>query len=392
MKTSLLFIENEQSTLTELIKLLVPMHSEWDVFFADSSEKALQVLANNKIDYVFSESKMILPNGANLLSEIKNVFPQTIRFAIVPDLDQSTIAQISQFVHQFITRPITLDNLKARLERTIRLKTILTNEKLIDLIKNTTNLPTLPELYIQIENEASKPDFSLQRIANLISKDPNLTAKILQVVNSALFGLQREITNISFALSYLGINIIKSLVFYIKLFSSFKISTENRKYLEKIWHHSMVVASTALHLAQKFLTTKHEIDAAYTVGVLHDIGKFVLLNTFTYPQNIYMQVEQRYISEIEAEQEIYGCDHSEIGGYLLGLWGFPHSIVEAVAFHHRPSFLENDNISLSTIAHLANALFYLPPIDIKHLRTIGFETKLLEIIEDFSRTKLIKKV
>lgn len=387
MKTSLLFVLKDQQTLSELIQILIPKQNAWNVFFADSPERALQLLANNQIDYVFVDYKLVLSNGANLLSEIKKVFPQPIRFAIVPDLEQSTIGQISQFVHQFITLPLSLEDIESRIQKTSLLQDTLKNEKIISLVKSITNLPSLPELYIQIENETSKPDFSIQKIANLISKDPNLTAKILQVVNSALFGLQREITNISFALSYLGINVVKSLVFYIQLFSSFKVTTENRKYLEKIWHHSMVVASTTYHLAQKYLSNQFEIDSAYTAGVLHDIGKFVLLSTFTYPQNIYMLTEQRYISEIEAEDELYGCSHSEIGAYLLGLWGFPHIIVEAVAFHHKPSLLENEKVTLSTIVHLANALYYLPPIDIKHLRAIEFETKLLDIIDNFTRPK-----
>lgn len=387
MKTGLLFVLKDQQKLSELIQMLVPVQNEWNVFFADSSERALQLLADNQIDYVFVDFKLVLPNAANLLSEIKRVFPQTIRFAIVPNLEQSTIGQISQFVHQFITLPISLEDIKSRIQKTSLLQDILANEKIISLVKSITNFPSIPELYIQIENETSKPDFSIQKIASLISKDPNLTAKILQVVNSAFFGLQRQITNISFALSYLGINVVKSLVFYIQLFSSFKVTTENRKYLEKIWHHSMVVASTAYHLAQKYSSNRFEIDSAYTSGILHDIGKFVLLSTFTYPQNIHLLTDQKYISEIEAEEELYGCSHSEIGAYLLGLWGFPHIIVEAVAFHHKPSSLENEKVTLSTITHLANALYYLPAIDIKHLRAIGFETKLLDIIDNFTRPK-----
>ncbi|MGQ9818382.1 MAG: HDOD domain-containing protein [Candidatus Kapaibacteriales bacterium] len=390
MKTSLLFALKEQQTLSGLIQMLIPMQNEWDVFFADSSERALQLLANNQINYVFSDFKFTLPNGANLLGEIKKIFPNTIRFAIVPDLEQSTIGQISQFVHQFITLPFSLDDIKNRIQKTSILQDTLKNEKIISLIKSITNLPSLPEIYIQIENETNKPDFSLQKIANLISKDPNLTAKILQIVNSALFGLQREITNINFALSYLGINVIKSLVFYIQLFSSFKVTSENRKYLEKIWHHSMVVASTTFHLAQKYLSNQFEIDSAYTAGVLHDIGKFVLLSTFTYPQNVQLLTEQKYISEIEAEKELYGCTHSEIGAYLLGLWGFPHIIVEAVAFHHNPSILENEKVTLATITHLANAVYYLPPIDIRHLRNIGFESKLLDVIDYLTRPKPFK--
>lgn len=387
MKPSLLFVEREQSRIAELIEQLVPLQSEWDVMFAETGERALQILANNEIDIVFANADIVLPSGANLLGEIKRIFPRTIRFAMVQSLEHPTIPQVSQYVHQFVTRPITREHLKNRINRTLRLKSILTNEKVANLVKDTTTVPSLPEIYLQIEEEARKPNFSLPKIANLISKDPNLAAKVLQIVNSALFGIQREVTNISFAITYLGVNVIKSLVFYIQLLSSFKVTKDNRKYLEQIWQHSLIVASTSYRLAQKFFSHKHDMDAAYTAGVLHDIGKFVLLNTNTYPQNVKTLSEQKYIDNLEAEQEIFGCTHSEIGGYLLGLWGFPHSIVEAVVFHHQPSLLETSDFTLASAIHFANILYYLPPIDIKHIRSIGFERDFLALIETFKRPR-----
>ncbi len=387
MKTSLLFVEREQAKIAELIELLVPLQSEWDVFFAETGERALQILANNEIEIVFSNADIVLPNGANLLGEIKRIFPRTIRFAMVPNLEHATIAQVSQYVHQLVTKPLTREHLKNRVVRTLKLKSILNNERVINLVKDTTTVPSLPEIYLQIEEEASKLDFSLPKIANLISKDPSLSAKVLQIVNSALFGIQREVTNISFAITYLGVNVIKSLVFYIQLFSSFKLTKENRKHLEQIWQHTLIVASTSYHLAQKFFNYKYDIDSSYTAGVLHDIGKFVLLNTNTYPQNVKVLSEQKFIDNLEAEQEVFGCTHAEIGGYLLGLWGFPHSIVEAVVFHHQPSLLETTDFTLASAIHFADLLYYLPSIDIKHIRNIGFERDFLTLIETFKRPK-----
>ncbi len=387
MKPSLLFVEKEQSRIAELIEQLVPLQSEWDVMFAETGERALQILANNEIDIVFTNADIVLPSGANLLGEIKRIFPRTIRFAMVQNLENPIIPQVSQYVHQFVTKPITREHLKNRVNRTLRLKSILNNEKVVNLVKDTTTVPSLPEIYLQIEEEAGKPNFSLPKIANLISKDPNLAAKVLQIVNSALFGIQREVTNIGFAITYLGVNVIKSLVFYIQLLSSFKITKDNRKYLEQIWQHSLIVASTSYRLAQKFFSHKYDIDSAYTAGVLHDIGKFVLLNTSTYPQNVKTLSEQKFIDNLEAEQEIFGCTHAEIGGYLLGLWGFPHGIVEAVVFHHQPSLLEATDFTLASAIHFANMLYYLPYIDIKHIRSIGFERDFLTLIETFKRPK-----
>lgn len=387
MKTSILFVTTDEKLMSELIRNIVPIQDDYTIFFADNGERCLQILANNKIDFVFSSANIIMPTGANILNEIKRLFPEVIRFALVPNLDNQTVAQISQYVHQLVPPPYTKETIVERIQRTLHIQKILNNEKVVNLVKNTTTLPSLPEIYIQIEQETAKPDFSLIKIANLISKDPNLTAKILQIVNSAYFGLQKEVTNINFALSYLGVNVIKSLIFYIHLFSHFKITSENRKHLEKFWQHSLVVASNSYHLANKYLQEKYEIDSSYTAGVLHDVGKFILLNTYTYPQNIILLAEQKAIDNLEAELEIYECTHAEIGAYLLGLWGFPLHIVEAVAYHHQPSLLNKSKLNLATIIHLADFLYYVPRLDVEHIREINYEKEIIDSIFFFKNLR-----
>ncbi|MGB9911753.1 MAG: HDOD domain-containing protein [Candidatus Kapaibacteriota bacterium] len=390
MKTGILFLSDE-TTIKEIIRNVVPLQDDFDIFFAESGEKGLQILANNKIDIFFGSPNITLPSGSNIFYEIKRVFPETIRFALVSNLESPSVAQLSQYVHQFVQPPYTLENLKERIERTSSLQKTLKNENIKELVQNITALPSLPELYIQIEQEVARPDFSLSKIGNLIAKDPNLTAKILQIVNSAYFGLQREITNINFALSYLGVNVIKSLIFYIHLFSNFKVTPENRKYLEQFWKHSLIVASNTYHLAEKHLTSKSEIDSAYTAGVLHDVGKFVLLNTYTYPQNVMLLAEQKAMDNLEAENEIYQCTHAEIGAYLLGLWGFPITIVEAVAYHHQPSKLKKSSLNFSTILHIADFLYYTPNLDVPHIQEIGLEKDLIEAIYYFKNLRLLRR-
>lgn len=390
MKTSILFIISDEDIIKEIVKNIVPLQNEFDVFFAETAERALQILANNKIDIVFSSPNIIMSTGSNVLNEIKRLFPEVIRFALASSLDNQQVVQVSPLVHQFIYPPYTTENFKDRIERTLNFQKILKNDKIEELIKNTTNLPTLPEIYIQIEQEVAKPDFSINKIANLIAKDINLTAKILQIVNSAYFGLQREISSINFALTYLGVNIIKSLIFYIHLFSNFKVTSENKKYLERFWQHSLVVASNSYHLANKYLNEKFEIDSAYTAGVLHDVGKFVLLNTYTYPQNVILLAEQKTFDNLEAEYEIYECTHAEIGAYLLGLWGFPPQIVEAVAYHHQPSSMNKNQLNFATIIHLADFLYYVPKLDVSHIKEIAFEKEIIDSIYYFKTLRKVK--
>ncbi len=391
MKPSILFAVGNENLLKELISITIPLRDEFDCFFAESGEKAIQLLANNRVDIVFSSTEIVLSSGANLLHEIKRLFPETIRFALVQNLESPAVAKSSQYVHQFVTLPITKDNLKERIDNILQIQKFLRNEKVEELIKNTTTLPSMPEIYIQIEEEVAKKDFSLNKIANLISKDPNLTAKILQIVNSAYFGLRSEITNINYALAYLGVNVIKSLVFYIHLFSNFKVTAENRKHLERFWQHSLFVASNSYHLSELFFKEKRALDISYTAGVLHDVGKFVLLNTLTYPENLIVLSEQKGYTHLEAEEEIYQCTHAEIGAYLLGLWGFPISIVEAVAYHHKPSQLQNSKLNFATVVHIADFIYHAPPLDVPHIFEIGFEKNLLNSILHIRKAREVKR-
>ncbi len=384
LKPSILFVTTRKTQLAEIVKTVVPIQTKYDCFFAENGEQAINLLATNKIDIVFSGLEIYLANGSNLIREIKNLFPESIRIAMVETFENQKIGEISQFIHQFIQYPFDIKLLENKIESTLKIKDLLGNQKIIQVINSLTTLPTLPEIYLKIEEEISKPDFSIQKISNLISKDPTLTAKILQIVNSAYFGLEREVTNINFAISYLGVNIIKSLVFYIQLFSTMRLSPERKKFLEKIWYHSLVVASTSYNLAKKYLPQKYQIESAYTAGVLHDIGKLVLLTIPTYPTNVEMIQEQKFLEEYEAEYEVFECNHAEIGGYLLGLWGFPHHIIEAVAFHHKPSSTSANEFSILTAVHLANCLFYMPKIDFQHLKSLGLEESLASIIDKYS--------
>ncbi len=384
LKPSILFVTTRKTQLAEIVKTVVPIQTKYDCFFAENGEQAINLLATNKIDIVFSGLEIYLANGSNLIREIKNLFPESIRIAMVETFENQKIGEISQFIHQFIQYPFDIKLLENKIESTLKIKDLLGNQKIIQVINSLTTLPTLPEIYLKIEEEISKPDFSIQKISNLISKDPTLTAKILQIVNSAYFGLEREVTNINFAISYLGVNIIKSLVFYIQLFSTMRLSPERKKFLEKIWYHSLVVASTSYNLAKKYLPQKYQIESAYTAGVLHDIGKLVLLTIPTYPTNVEMIQEQKFLEEYEAEYEVFECNHAEIGGYLLGLWGFPHHIIEAVAFHHKPSSTFANEFSILTAVHLANCLFYMPKIDFQHLKSLGLEESLASIIDKYS--------
>jgi putative nucleotidyltransferase with HDIG domain len=123
-------------------------------------------------------------------------------------------------------------------------------------------------------------------------------------------------------------------------------------------------------------------DDAYIAGILHDIGKLVLFESPGYYKNLREIMLTKDISYTEAEIELLGTSHAEVGAYLLSLWGMPEEIVEAVAFHHAPSKLNDMEFTVLSAVHIANALEYvMPHIDTKHLKYLDMSANLVEFID-----------
>jgi len=178
-------------------------------------------------------------------------------------------------------------------------------------------------------------------------------AKVLQLVNSAYFGLGQKIVSVRAAVTYLGVEVIKSLVLGSTSFSDKAISEVKGFSPDRLQHHSML---TAL-LAKKIVANPALADAAFTAGLLHDIGALVLL--YAAPPDYVRSLErakQLGGDSAAAEREIFGVTHAEVGAYLLGLWGIPFPIVEAVAFHHRPNEVALESRPLVSAIHIASGL------------------------------------
>ena len=179
------------------------------------------------------------------------------------------------------------------------------------------------------------PDTSLQKIARIVEQDVGISAKILQLVNSAFFGIAHSITNIEHAVIYLGINTLRSLVLSLEIFRVFEPKTPLPGFsLERLQHHARLAA----HIAARLPVPKHLADITMVAGMLHDVGKLIL--AWKFPERfkkLLAEAAEEHCPLYKVEEREYGFSHAEIGAYLLGLWGLPYILVEAVALHHGPN-------------------------------------------------------
>jgi HD-like signal output (HDOD) protein len=199
------------------------------------------------------------------------------------------------------------------------------------------SLPSLPEYYTQLLQELESPNASIKMVKKIVSKDMGMSAKLLQLVNSAFFGMGRKVSDPARAIIFLGLDTIKSLVMSTHVFSQFSDMKLQGVSLDTLWEHSVFCAGLAKRIALSENADDKTREDCFIAGLLHDIGKLVLASKLPQYYNCVLTIMSRNGNRlVEAEQRVFGSSHAEVGAYLLGLWGLNDSVVEAVAFHHFP--------------------------------------------------------
>lgn len=357
MKKHVLFVDDEELVLQGLQRSMRAMRHDWDMTFVDSGAKALAFLEKTPVDVVVSDMRMPGMNGAQLLGEVMQRFPKTVRLILSGHADQQLILQCVGSTHQFLSKPCDPEALRATIHRAMDLESSVKNARLQRLVARMDHLPSVPSLYTEIVDKMNDPDASLEDVGSIIAQDPGMTAKILKLVNSAFFGLRREVSSPTDAAAFLGLDTIKSLVLSLHAFSQYESIKAEGFSLAALWNHSLATAAAAKRIAQLEKAELKTIDQAFAAGLLHDTGKTVL--AFNFPGQYGKTIEAALAQgrdPLMAEQEAFGANHADVGGYLLGLWGLPVAVVDAIALHHHPQQSADAAFTPLTAVHAANAL------------------------------------
>ncbi len=385
----ILFVDDEPNILQGLQRMLRPMRHEWELAFAQSGAEALEVLEREPFDIVVSDMRMPGMTGVQLLAEVRKRYPRVVRIILSGQSDQETILRSIGPTHQYLSKPCDAEMLKSTVARACALRDLLASEVLQDLVSKMTILPSVPVLYSEIVAALEAPETSIQQIAEIVARDVGMTAKILQLVNSAFFGLPRQITNTTQAISLIGLDTVKTLVLSFHVFGQFSEGHIPASYVDALWHHSMTVGKYARHIAQLEGQERHITEAAFTAGLLHDAGKLVLVaNSPNQYAQVLMCAREDKLCIAEAENLLLGATHAEVGAFLMGLWGLPDPVVEALAWHHYPHLRPGQGFSPLTAVHVANALAHdahdsgavirSTPLDQEYLTALGLAERLSE--------------
>jgi len=352
-RSRVLFVDDEPSILDALRDRLRGYRHEWDMVFAASGAAALRELERAPFQVVVSDMRMPEMDGADFLSQVKQRFPACARIVLSGHAEREAVIKALPVAHQFLNKPCDVEVLRAVVKRACGLQHVLENEQLREAVGKLHKLPSVPQTYWELTQAAARPDVTIAEIAAVVTRDPAMSVKVLQLVNSSYFGLARSLTSVQQAVAYLGIDLLKALALVVNAFGTEGGRLVRGMSLEIVQRHSVLTAKVAKEIVPD---PKVQPDIG-TAAMIHDIGKIVLALAMPEPYAHVVDTvlrDERSFAPVESEQ--LGVTHAEVGAFLLGAWGLPLSIVEAVAFHHRPSEVHSGDVRLLMAVHVGNAL------------------------------------
>lgn len=357
MKEQVLFIDDDNVLLDGLRRLLRHMRSEWDITFCSSGVKALEMMQQRCFDVVVSDMRMPELDGARVLSGVRDICPNSVRMVLSGQAEFETVLRALSAAHQYISKPCNPEQLKFILQKACKMRRLMRCENLSAFVSGLEKIPGDIEIYNSFLNELSSETPVINELMRLASCDISLALKLLHLTNSGFFGSRAAVFSPGEAVTTLGIVLLKRLAQETEVFTVHPSSVYLQRDIQMINHHSMSVAHLARDVALQESDDKQFAEACFAAGLLHDLGKIVLA---AYDPQRYTEAFRRSLNSlVELEQEekkLFGASHSEVGSYLMALWGFPEPIIEATAHHHAPAAQTPCTFGVTSIVHVTNAL------------------------------------
>ncbi len=313
----------------------LPRLHHWITSFAGSSAQAMHELERQPQDVVVADVEALGPDGESLLAVVSERWPWTSRIAICASPDCASQAYQLPFpaAHQYIYWDCAADEFHEAVERCLKLQDCLSNPGLRLLIGGIRQLPPRPRTFARLQVMMSHRNVTPKKICAVIEADAAITAKVLQLANCAMFHDQDRVRSIEQALVRLGFAGVRNLVMCSEVLAGWSATAGSDVNLDSMQAHVQRVARVTSALTAGTSCNDEAVLAAF----LHDIGYWVLVQER--PAELDRAAALAVTEDIpmhEAERRVLGTSHAEIGAYLLGLWGMPNTLVEAIAHHHTP--------------------------------------------------------
>ena len=351
----ILFVDDDRDVLDGFKRVLFKMRKEWDMEFVTNGEEALDLLEKTPFDAVVSDIGMSGISGTELFRVTKEKHPEVARIIISGSAGMDHLVKAVGIAHQFLLKPVNAELLKKTLSRVISLRNYLKDRRIKRIVNRMDSLPTQPQRHLELVEAIYNA--SIKEIAEIIKQDLAMTTKILQLVNSPFWGIKNRIEDIYHAVTLIGVDVLRALVLTLEIFAKFQLKGILKDELNAVFNHSHDVAHYARLITLEITHDKTMANDSYMCGLIHDVGKLIVLSQFT---ESYFSIKERSLNSHRmpylVEREILEVDHSQLGAYLLGLWGLPEFLVETAAYHHNLEGYLCDEFSPVLAVHIADAI------------------------------------
>jgi putative nucleotidyltransferase with HDIG domain len=380
MHKRLLFVDDEPVLRELYLTLGQALGHGHEVHTAASGPQALKLLSESRFDVVVSDLAMPEMDGIEFLNEVVQEFPESARIVVSGFADRLKIAECLTIGHRFFSKPLNFKVLSALLKRICKYSYLVSDERIRRMVCGNAALPTPPETYLRLSDILNSPYADMDEVGKVVQEDPGLSTKLLHIVNSAQFGISRQIVTPSEAVQILGIEVLKALMLGVKAFSFYDENPFVKTTFKDLWNHSLQVAVGARKLAVAEKLSPEACEECFLAGLLHDIGKLILAANAEGQYKLVLDLSTKAALPLhQAEIGIFTCTHAQIGAYLLALWGVPDSVIRAVELHHSLDRAKVTGFDALLAVHVSQNL--LQPIrkkqlDMPILRKLGLEDRI----------------
>jgi HD-like signal output (HDOD) protein len=350
----ILLVDDEPLVVGALQRMLRRLRPDSRVAAVTSGPAALHLLEAEPFDLVITDLDLPEMDGFSILERVRDRHPQVTRLVLSGCEDPAVRLRTVTVAHRFLAKPCEIRDLLEALEHVEEVRRTVTDAEIAAAVGATEALPAAPPLYAALTRALTRPETSMHEVARIISTDDAMSTRVLQVVNSAFFGLPQEVSSITQAVAFLGLQALKSLVLSVEAFRVFRSADGCAGF--SLDAHKMHVLLTA-RIASR-IVPQPDRDEAFTAGLLHDVGKLVLASRLQVRYAPVLEIareEQRPLHTVE--RELLGLTHGDAGAALLRLWGLPAMACEAAQLHHSPAALLRV-WSTGPAVHVANVLAY----------------------------------
>jgi putative nucleotidyltransferase with HDIG domain len=356
MQKRLLFVDDEP-LMRELYSTLEGvLGNGHEVHTASNGLEALDLVREKSFDVIVSDLAMPEMDGLEFLNEVVRTYPESARIIISGFADRIRIAECLTVGHRYFSKPFNVRVLATLLKRVCQYGYLVQNDRIRRAVCGTGALPTPPETYLKLSELLNSPDCDIADIARVVEQDPGLTTKLLHLVNSAQFGIARQIVTPEEAVQILGVEILRALMLGIQAFNFYENKPFIRASFKDLWSHSLRTAVSARKVARASGLKNELAEECFLAGLLHDIGKLILAaNAEPEYKMVFDLTSKASIPLAKAEMGIFGSTHAQVGAYLLALWGLPDSVVRAVENHHLLDGV-HEKLTPALVVHIAQTV------------------------------------